>query len=191
MGTEVQRDFQGRIESCFGQRAQPLSQFESLAPDAQKKAGWRFGSVDLPVDPKEGAWAQRVGGVAGILRFPQGRESPGRCTGGMGVDEENELSTREIQGMLDLKLEIGQQFYGARRPTKGFVQAAFQALQQEGTEGIVPPTGIAVAEDEDPGTHARSIFLCRRATSWSEASRTSSSRGILPRAWVAQERQGS
>lgn len=53
--------------------------------------------------------------------------------------------------MLDLKLEIGQAFDAPGRPASGTVEAVFQAVQQQGAQGIVATAGVAVAENQEMG----------------------------------------
>jgi len=101
------------------------------------------------------------------------------------------LLPEQIERMLDLQLEIGQQL------NAGQVQR-LQPLDGERTDGIVSPARVADADDEprgDPGRGVQPHRSCESFTSVSihapSASNSSMLSGIRPSAWVAQDRQGS
>lgn len=148
-----------------------------------------------------------VGGVSGILRrLKRGKQEWGR-TGHAGVDEKGEIAAFQIHRVLDLELEIGDQIarnrgqtpisrfmksgsvpYFLRRPVPG------EQFKQLRPEGVVAPARVAVGEDKQrrgQAAHRPSEFLFKRSMIFPPASTSSTSSGILPTAWVAQDRHGS
>mgnify|MGYP000553983564 CR=1 FL=1 len=87
----------------------------------------------------------------------------------------------QVQGVLDLQLKIGQAFHVG--PVQGFSR-----LHKQWAQGVVAPAGVA------PAKHQGGRGFQWRTMRWisvpSASSKVTSS-GILPRAWVAHDRQGS
>ena len=83
--------------------------------------------------------------------------------------------------MLDLQLEVLDRAH--LRPC-----GSGDALKQERSEPVVAARVVAPAEDDET---QGSAFAAARDTSAPSASTRSTSSGIWPSAWVAQERHGS
>lgn len=133
-----------------------------------------------------------VGGVSGILRrLKRGKQKWAR-TGYAGIDKQGEIAAFQINRMLDLQLKIGDQFefgpLGMLRPALG------KQIKQLRPKCVVAPARIAVSEDEQrrrQTEHRPSEFLFNRSITFPPASTSSTASGILPTAWVAQDRHGS
>jgi hypothetical protein len=148
--------------------------------------------------------AQDPAGGHGVRGDSQGRfggdrgEGEGLGAGGGGIDEDDLPPADQVQGVLDLELEVGEQVAVG----EGALGLALrQALQQCRAQGVVAAGGVAASEDQDgpgglrprPGQRWTSpLGDCSSRSRTSPAGPTSvSSNGILPTAWVAQDRQGS
>ena len=107
------------------------------------------------------------------------RERRGRVLAG--VDEQRRLRAVEIERMLDLQLEILD-----RRDVRP--AGARHAREQQRPQPVVAARVVAPAEDDEPQVAQP---LRARETSAPSASTRSTSSGILPSAWVAQDRHGS
>lgn len=142
IGAELLQQSEGRLGVGCGCLAQRLAQIEKLAAHRQQVAGRRQFGMDLPVDMQHRRRAHFVAGVAIVLLRQQAGKGVGGYPGHAGVDEQRQLAAFEIEGVLDLQLEIGQQFDPGRLQR-------IQAGQQVRGDGIVAPTGVAVAENQD------------------------------------------
>ena len=99
-----------------------------------------------------------------------------------GIHEHRQPPTLEIKRVLDLQLEVHHHLNAGEG-------LGFEALGQHRADRIVAPAGVADGEHDDRRDHARPLRSeCSSAPS---ASRSSTASGILPSAWVAQDRQGS
>ncbi|MPM59802.1 hypothetical protein SDC9_106648 [bioreactor metagenome] len=127
-----------------------------------------------------------MGGVAGNV----GGENPLEDVGGRGVfagiDEQGEFPARQVEGVFDIELEVFDQFDAFGQPFP--FQPGGQPAEQFRADGVVAAAGVADGEDDDGRPHYARLRLC---TSRPSASTSSTASGILPSAWVAQDRQGS
>lgn len=121
--------------------------------------------------------------------------------------EQHPRAPAQIQRVLDLELEVGEAF-DAGQPHR------LDRVDEQRPERIVPPARVAPAEHQhwrgyhrlQPGArrghfvplHRRTVLpghgahaLYFRSSSVPSASTSVTSSGILPSAWVAQDRQGS
>src|SRR5574340_1419553 len=151
-----------------------------------------------------------VGGVSGILRrLERGKQEWAR-TRHTGIDEQGEIAPFQINRVLDLELEIGDQLeFG---PVGILLPTLDKQIEQLRPKGVVAPARIAVSEDKQRRlqavhtifhalqriesrsalvVHRPSEFLFNRSITFPPTSTSSTSSGILPTAWVAQDRHGS
>jgi hypothetical protein len=87
-----------------------------------------------------------VGGVTQGRLAGDGGEGAGLGAGGGGVDEDDLAPADQVQGVLDLELEVGEQVAVG----EGALGLALgQALQQGRAKGVVAAGGVAAGEDQD------------------------------------------
>ena len=94
-----------------------LSKTEFVSADGQQKRGrWRL-LLDLCKHGQDGTGTHGVGGKGDFrLRLKQ-TEAQGCLYPDAGIDEEHPVAFTQVQGMLDLQLEIRQQV-NAGQPTR-------------------------------------------------------------------------
>jgi len=104
--------------------------------------------VDLGQDAQDGAGSHGVGGVIqGRLAGDRGEgEGEGLGAGGGGIDEDDLPPADQVQGVLDLELEVGEQVAVG----EGALGLALrQALQQGRAQAVVAAGGVTAGEDQD------------------------------------------
>ncbi len=149
-----------------------------------------------------------MAGVADVLRRPRARELERRRAGHAGVHEQHQLPFLQIDRVFDLQLKVDEQLDIV--PVAVEFQPFRQSLQKQRSQGVIAPAGVADRQDQHPGARRLHRNSCsserenvalrtvpsasrtRQSTTIPLPSSTSSTtNGIWPRAWVAQDRQGS
>ena len=115
-------------------------------------------------DAPEGEWRRRL--------FPS-------------IDEQGELPARQVEHVLDIELEVLDQFDLPDQPF--IVEPVGQSSAEQRADGVVAPARVADREDDQWRRHA----LLSACTTCPSTSTSSTASGILPSACVAQDRQGS
>ena len=185
LAAEFFEQFECRAGVGAGGGAEGVAEFEVFAADAKGEGGGRRGVFGLQVDLKHGFRWKFVGGVGdagGGFDLAEGVGGRGVFAG---VDEQGKLAALQVEGVFDLELEVFDQL---ELPGQLFIFEPFFELTAEfRPDRIVAAAGVADGENDDRCAHD----LLRACTWVPSGSMISTSSGILPSAWVAQERQGS
>lgn len=116
----------------------------------------------------------------------------GRRSAEVSVDQEHQILILKIQYMLDLKLKIGQKGEIKARKKGVYRRQELKLCNELRAKGIITPAWVAVTQDQNLW-----CMRCAHSPRWAfpktSPSRPmiSTSSGIFPSAWVAQERHGS
>lgn len=163
----------------LGLLAEPLSDVPVGAADGQNVSPGQP-AVEFAAESQNGLRQKMMRGHGRLVFRPDFRKGERRTKIDGGVNEDDRVALGAVQGVLDSELVIGV----ADDPGKILFP---QALDKDRPGAVVAAAGVADADDQG-FTVAQRLFLSmtRPAASWN-----SISRGILPRAWVAQLRHGS
>ena len=96
--------------------------------------------LEFLVNLQHSLWAHRVSSVAAVSFWLEEAKFKGSFAGQVGVNEQNQLTIFQIQGMFDLELEI-RKIFDIRE------SCVLQPFQQQRAKRIVATAGVAVAEN--------------------------------------------
>lgn len=143
-------------------------------------------------DLEKGPGTDAVRAKAGDSICAHPREKKGRGDVDVGIYQQHQILLLKIESVLDLELKIGQKREFQVREQGHFPHQGFKLCNKLGSEGIITSARVAVTQDQDLGfggfAHSPRWAFPRTLPS---RPMTSTSSGIFPNAWVAQERQGS
>ena len=95
-----------RFQAGFGGGREAFAQFEGHGPDPEHEGrGW-LGVVDFEVGLQHRRWGDCMGGEAGVARGGQGGKPERPLAGDIGIDEQCQGTPLQIEGVVDLQLEI-------------------------------------------------------------------------------------
>lgn len=135
---------------CCGQR---LPQLKLLAADTEDKSRWRRDAFGLYINLQYGFWRQFVRGVGDPDRRRAVLEGVGRACIGTGINEQGKLAPGQIKHVLDLQLEILDQFKLLGQALG--VEPVGQAIEQHRPDSVIATARIADGEDDNRCTHER------------------------------------
>src|SRR5574343_290300 len=183
--TELDDQADGCLDAPGSLAGQRFAQFEPLAAHAEHEGRRRLGPFGLPENLEHGLRGKCVAGVGDGGRRNNAFEDMGRRCVDAGIDEQGQLPALQIERMFDLQLEIFDQLDAAGQ---NFIFGHFfEPTVAFRPDGVVAAAGVADGEDDDRRGHER----LNAWTTWPSGSTSSTSSGILPKACVAQDRQGS
>src|SRR5450631_166538 len=184
----VHEEGQGCLQVAHRRGRQVVPELEAVPPNGERPSRWRFPD-DGPMHIEHGGRRHGVTAEARVTGWLHARILVRSLHPHAGIDEHHAPPPDEIERVLDLQLKVGETFHlpavdlGAQR--------LFRAVDEERPQGIVSARRVSDTEDEQRRRHSRSPFLTSRSTRAPVASTISTTSGIFPRAWVAQDRQGS
>lgn len=135
---------------CRGQRC---PQLEPLPAHAQHEGRRRLAVFHLAIDLEHGFGREGVGGVGGCgRRVNSGKNERGRGVLA-GVDEQREFPVPQVEGVLDVELEVLDQLDAVG---EFFIFEPFcQSTADDRPDRVVAATGVADGEDGKRRGHER------------------------------------
>ena len=163
------------------------AQIELLARHGQCESGWWLFTKDPVVVTEKFCGRQRVAGMRdrGGWCYLAELKIPPAIT--VGVDKQQQATLPAVQQVFHLQLEILNQAKSA---------LAAKAPGKPGSHPIIPAGRVAPGEYHQAHLESYTLqtplpSLRSRLKTFPSGATASTCKGILPRAWVAQERQGS
>ena len=95
-------------------RAQGRAEGEVIAADAQQPSGRRRPGADLAIHPQQRPGTHGMGGIAGIPVGDDGLQAVGHRQADVGIDQDHPFTPDQVQGVLGLGLEVGEEIPGRR-----------------------------------------------------------------------------
>lgn len=172
---------------CLG--GQAFVQEPAMAADGEQGGPGRS-AVELRAQGQDGFRGEGVrrerpaGRGADLPELIGVSSAPGR------VDEDDPVEAGSDQGIFDIQLKTG---FGPEPLPGPEARPPFQTGDQGRAKSVVTPAGISVAADEDslPAAAGAGLHRVRRSMTFPRVSHRDTSRGIVPKACVAQLRHGS
>lgn len=170
---------EGGAAVALGLLAEPLPDLPVRTSDGQDVSPG-LAIVEFGAQSQDRLGQKVVGGHRSLVFRLDFGEREGRAEVHGGVDEDDDVMLRAGQGILDPELVI-------RVAVNPRDVVFLEAFDEDGPGAVVAAAGVADADDQDFPESQRLILSTIRP----DSSRNSISSGILPRACVAQLRQGS